>query len=248
MTDEQLPQNLSSEARSATIAALRAQIDALSGSFSPSSSASSSALRRTVIEPASAKHSPAASDSTLEDSRSECSRADWAALGISRRLTDDGTSNSEKKAFDRIVALCGFSDYSRERMRLRLKREHVDERSAENALSRAVECGLIDDIRYGEALCAGRMRAGKGRSGIESELWENNIDPARIEGWPEEYEQRYGTDLDRALDLIERHPPRSKRPRDSAYRRLRGKGYSSETASKAAGIWWSRTQSETRSE
>ena len=88
----------------------------------------------------------------------------------------------KKKAFDRIVMLCSYHDYSREKMRQRLKREHVDEYAAEDALDRAVECGLIDDIRYGEALCAGRMRAGKGTDGIESELWDNHIDPAHIQG------------------------------------------------------------------
>lgn len=246
MTGKQQSQHFSSEARNATIAALRAQMDALSQAHPSSTSGSSFASRRNDGVPVPERQ-PFSVQAFAGDRISEGKRVEGASCGKSNNSSDDSTSSSEKKAFDRIIMLCGFGDYSREKMRLRLKREHFDERVAEDALSRAVECGLIDDVRYGEALCAGRMRAGKGRSGIESELWENNIDPARIEGWPDEYEERYGTDLERALRLIERHPPRSKRPRDSAYRRLRGKGYSSETASKAAGIWWSHRQSDDRS-
>ncbi|MGI6591374.1 MAG: regulatory protein RecX [Eggerthellaceae bacterium] len=160
-------------------------------------------------------------------------------------LSMDGRQDEEdpcKQAYNRIVYLCGYNEFSREKMRKRLKREKIRDEVAEDALDRAVACGLIDDIRYGEALCAGRMRSGKGRQGIEAELWENGIDPASIEGWPQEYEERYGSELSRALKVIESHPPRSKRPRDSAYRRLIGKGFSPGVASDAAGTWWRRQQ------
>lgn len=241
MVDKKQMQDTSGDARSAVIEALRAQMDALQ--HSSAEFAESARNRRTAIIPA---------DEHVDEGLRFSGIARRPARGKSPQLERNGAGQADaqdevdpkKKAFDRIVMLCSYHDYSREKMRQRLKREHVDEYAAEDALDRAVECGLIDDIRYGEALCAGRMRAGKGTDGIESELWDNHIDPAHIPGWPEEYEQRYGADLDRALRLIERHPPRSKRPRDSAYRRLRGKGYSSDIASKAAGIWWSRQQSE----
>lgn len=153
---------------------------------------------------------------------------------------DDGTPqpNPEEEAFQRIVNLCSYHDFSREKMRQRLKREQVADRAAEAALDRAVACGLIDDVRYGEALCAGRMHAGRGRTGIESELWDHHIDPASIEGWPQDYELRYGSEMERALHIIERRPPRSKNPQASAYRRLLGKGYAPGVALKASRIWW----------
>ncbi|MGI6536215.1 MAG: regulatory protein RecX [Eggerthellaceae bacterium] len=241
MADKKQMQGSSGDARSAVIVALRAQMDALQ--HSSGASAESAQNRRTAILPADehADEGTRFSGVTRRPARGKSSESGRSGAG---KADAQDEVDSKKKAFDRIVMLCSYHDYSREKMRQRLKREQVDEYAAEDALERAVECGLIDDIRYGEALCAGRMRAGKGTDGIESELWDNHIDPARIPGWPEEYEQRYGNDLDRALRLIERHPPRSKRPRDSAYRRLRGKGYSSDIASKAAGIWWSRQQSE----
>lgn len=159
--------------------------------------------------------------------------------------TNDGGSpaaDAKEEAFQRIVNLCSYHDFSREKMRQRLKREQVVDDAADAALDRAVACGLIDDIRYGEALCAGRMHAGRGRSGIESELWEHHIDPASIEGWPQAYEQRYGSEMDRALHIIERRPPRSKNPQASAYRRLLGKGYAPTIAIKASRVWWNGRQ------
>ena len=151
-------------------------------------------------------------------------------------------ADPSQEAFERVCVLCSHSLYSVEKMRQRLAREQVPADAAEAALARAAACGLIDDIRYGETLCAARLRAGKGRPGIEDELREHGIEPSDIEGWPEEYAERYGQEVDRALRLIDSHPPRSKRPRDSAYRRLLGKGYGVDTASRAAGLWWERQQ------
>lgn len=165
--------------------------------------------------------------------------ADPPAVSAPSADAANQAEDPRKQAYDRVVFLCSYRDYSREKMRKRLAREHIDSAAAEEALDRAVACGLIDDMRYGEALCAGRMHAGRGSQGIEAELWENHIDPASIEGWPEEYRVRYGSELSRALHQIAIHPPRSKRPRDSAYRRLVGKGFSPAIASEAAGIWWS---------
>lgn len=241
-TERQQAHRGSEDARGALIEALRAQMDALTQSPSAPSETRTGA-RRTAIasgDGCGTDAAPSVGDSLRRTPRGGAPRTEGAV-----EVSDvDETADPAKKAFDRIVTLCSYQDYSREKMRQRLKREKVDEYAAEDALDRAVECGLIDDVRYGEALCAGRMRSGKGKDGIEDELWTNHIDPARIPGWPEDYEQRYGTDLERALRLIERHPPRSKRPRDSAYRRLRGKGYSGDIASKAAGIWWAHLQEE----
>lgn len=171
-------------------------------------------------------------------------RASTGQGALAERVETSGkptTSNDEdprEQAFQRIVILCSYHDFSREKMRQRLKREEVPDGVARDALDRAVACGLIDDVRYGEALCAGRMHALRGRSGIESELWQHHIDPAAIEGWPYEYEERYGTEMERALQVIERHPPRSKNPRASAYRRLVGKGYAASIARQASWYWW----------
>lgn len=165
------------------------------------------------------------------------------------RSSEDGESDRVRQekdpreaAFQRIINLCSYHDFSREKMRKRLKREQISDAAAHDALDRAVACGLIDDIRYGEALCAGRMHAGRGQRGIESELWEHHIDPASIDGWPQAYEERYGREFDRALSVIERHPPRSQNPRASAYRRLVGKGYAPAIASRASRTWWDSQQ------
>lgn len=141
-------------------------------------------------------------------------------------------------AFQRIVDLCSYHEFSREKMRQRLQREHVAAEPAAAALDRAVACGLIDDVRYGEALCAGRMHALRGTAGIERELLWHHIDPDSIQGWPQDYEERYGAETERALRVIEQHPPRSQHPQVSAYRRLVGKGYAPRVASQVSHAWW----------
>lgn len=151
-----------------------------------------------------------------------------------------GRKDATEAAFQRIVDLCSYHEFSREKMRQRLEREEVAAKPAAAALDRAVACGLIDDIRYGEALCAGRMHALRGAAGIERELRQHHIDPSSIEGWPQDYEERYGAEAERALRVIEQHPPRSKQPRASAYRRLVGKGYAPRIAAQVSHAWWDR--------
>lgn len=164
-----------------------------------------------------------------------------------RRAEEDGVDDAqvlepemppEKAAFRRIVDLCGYHEFCREQMRARLKREGNPDDAIEHAISTAVGIGLIDDVRWGEMRASALMRKGKGIPGIERELRENGIRPESIDGWPEAYEERFGAELDRALRVLEKNPPRSKNPRSSAYAKLVRKGFSSSIASRASGMWF----------
>lgn len=141
--------------------------------------------------------------------------------------------HSPEGAFRRIERLQAPRDHAAEELRQRLLREEYPEASVEEALERAVRCGLVDDERFAEMLVRSRLSAGRGVRGIESELTGWGIDPESIE-WPEVDED---AELARALELLERKPPRSKNQREGAYRRLMQKGYGSSVASTAARLW-----------
>ena len=78
------------------------------------------------------------------------------------------------------------------------------------------------------------------KMGVVRELKENGISAHDIEGWPEAYEERFGDELERALSVLEKNPPRSKNPRASAYGKLMRKGYDASVSAQASGIWFAR--------
>ena len=126
-------------------------------------------------------------------------------------------------------------------------------------MRRALDCGLIDDTRYGAVLIRTRVSQGRGRKGIEDELERAGIAASDIPGWPEEFfsvddfdpfrvnanaeddvvgctfgsESSDEQEIERALALLRRKPPRSKNVQASAYRKLVTKGYSASVASAA---------------
>lgn len=141
------------------------------------------------------------------------------------------------KALKKIVSLVNASDKSQRAIRERLSREGFAEPAIEEAVARAIDYGFIDDARFTEVLIRSRVSQGRGSAGIERELSENGIVAEEVPGWPYEYPFSYDEELDRALTLLERKPPRSKNAREAAYRRLMQKGYPSGVASSAARMW-----------
>ena len=124
-----------------------------------------------------------------------------------------------------------------EALRRRLVREGFEAAAVDEALGRAVSCGLVDDARFAEVLMRSRVSAGRGRRGIESELEGLGIDPACVPGWPDEFAVGEDDEVERALALLAAKPPRSKNVREGAYRRLMQKGYGASVASTAARLW-----------
>lgn len=140
-------------------------------------------------------------------------------------------------AYRRIVELCGHHDFCREGLRARLRREGVPEAAIEGGIAEAVRIGLVDDLRWGEMRASAMMRRGMGDDAIVRELRKNGIDPERVDGWPAEFEQRFGTQLERALMVLRKNPPKSKNPRASAYGKLLRKGYAPSIAHRACEAW-----------
>ena len=150
---------------------------------------------------------------------------------------DHEASEDANKAFKKIVSLVNVSDRSRKEIRNRLVKAGYTEEAIEEALERASSYRFIDDKRYADVLIRSRISQGKGSSGIERELAENDIDPAEVPGWPYEYGIDDESELQRALELLEKKPPRSKNQREGAFRRLMQKGYPTSVSSSAARIW-----------
>lgn len=168
-------------------------------------------------------------------------------------------TEDESRAFEKVTRLaCARERGSRELID-RLVRDGFSQEVAESAVRRALDCGLIDDTRYGAVLIRTRVSQARGRKGIEDELERAGIAASDIPGWPEEFfsvddfdpfrvnanaeddvvgctfgsESSDEQEIERALALLRRKPPRSKNVRASAYRKLVTKGYSTSVASAA---------------
>lgn len=145
----------------------------------------------------------------------------------------------EKVAFNRVVDLCSYHEFCTSQMRKKLRRDGLPEHAIDKAIDKSVRIGLIDDLRWGEMRASALMRRGMGNAGIARDLKENGINAYDIEGWPACHEERFGGELERALAVLEKNPPRSKNPRGSAYGKLMRKGYPSSVALRASAIWFS---------
>lgn len=142
--------------------------------------------------------------------------------------------NSEY-AFKRLTTLCLHQERSTKEVHERLKRIGFEESVADEAIKRAVNCGLIDDMRYADILVRSRISQGRGSQGIENELRRLGLDPYDVAAFNEYCAMdEPSSEYDRAMKFLAAHPTRSKNPKNACYRKLVMKGYSASLASRAA--------------
>ncbi len=140
----------------------------------------------------------------------------------------------KEKAFAKVQRLACARERCQSELRARLERDGFSPEDADEAIARAVACGLVDDLRYAEVLTRSRIAQGKGRCGIEAELSRAGIDVCALPGWPDEFfSQEEDSELKRAIALLHNKPPRAKDIRAAAFRRLVQKGYSHHVACEA---------------
>lgn len=154
-----------------------------------------------------------------------------------REEVRDNAASGPEDAFKKIVALVNVSDRSEKSVRERLAKAGFSQNDIDEAVERATRCSILDDARFASVLINSRISQGRGSIGIARELSDNGIDPDSVEGWPYDFPFEHDDELNRALDILERKPPRSKNVREGAYRRLVQKGYPSSIAASAARIW-----------
>ena len=152
-----------------------------------------------------------------------------------RALTEEG-------AFRRIEQLCNTAEQCSAKLRARLLREGWKADQVEEALRRAEACLLLNDDRYASVLVRSRLSQRKGVPGIVAEL--------RRLGYQEDYvrelvaaqmdEDGCGSEVQRALAVLEARPPKSRNLHDGAYRKLMGRGFGSEVSSEAATLFCER--------
>ena len=143
------------------------------------------------------------------------------------------------RAFRKVERLACGREQASEALRRRLAREGFSDEAVGAAIERAVSCGLVDDRRYADVLVRSRLSQGRGRSGIAAELAGLGIDPGEVESFAEAGTDE-GGEIERALAVLDRKPPRARNRRDAAFRRLVQKGFGSGIASSAARLWCER--------
>ncbi len=159
------------------------------------------------------------------------------AADVSSEVPPEDPREEQERAFRKVERLALVREQASSALRARLLREGFSERAVESALERALACGLVDDVRFAEVLVRSRVSQGRGAQGIEAELAKLDIEASVVTGWPEEFFGGYESEVNRALSVLERRPPRSKNKREAAYRRLAQKGFGASISATAARLW-----------
>lgn len=136
-------------------------------------------------------------------------------------------------AFKRLLSLIDKRDYSSLEADEKLRLDGYPEDIRVDAVGRAKEYGLINDVRYGEFYVRGKVSAGWGMQRIQRELERKGIDIETVPGWPDEYfsdEQ----DFERALAIASRKHLTGKNDFQKIMRLLASKGYSSSISYRVA--------------
>lgn len=157
-------------------------------------------------------------------------------------LEGDGTAQTASdECFAKICRLLNARERCSKELVERLVRDGFNESVANEAVERARRCGLVDDVRFAETLVRSRLSQGRGVDGLGRELRSLGFDPYSVESYASLVgDNLHDREVSRAVELLERKPPRSKNPRASAYRRLATKGFNTSVAADASRMWWER--------
>lgn len=166
-----------------------------------------------------------------------CARSRKSKAANKDDSADIHYSDELARAKKKLEGLCIRREQSSVSMLQRLAKDGFSEQTAQEAVSWAVSIGLISDERFADVLVRSRLLAGKGRNGILKELERHAISFDSLDNVLEALEVDEDNEIQRALQLLERKPPRSKNKRDGAYRKLVQQGYAPGISARAARIW-----------
>lgn len=154
----------------------------------------------------------------------------------SAEVQDDLCADAEK-AFRKIELLLSVRDRSVREISTRLIREKYTQDAISESIDRALRCGYLNDERFADCFIRSKLRASKGIPGIIRDLKDHGIDATLIPGFPDKFLEDSGSQLENAIRLLQRKPPRAKNQRQAAYAKLIRNGYSSNIASQAVRAW-----------
>lgn len=144
---------------------------------------------------------------------------------------------SADAAFRRILRWVAVRERSSAYVRDRLVKDEFSLAAVDEALERAIRVRAVDDRRYGDALIRMKLAAGRGLRDAEAEIAALGIEPSSLDAWQEHASLGPDAEIERALALLRRRPPRAKRAREAAFRKLVGQGFSTDIAATAARRW-----------
>ena len=157
---------------------------------------------------------------------------------FSQAKQTEAERDQANSAFAKIQRLLCIREHASALLYKRLLASGYEEHIASEAVQRAIDCGLVSDERYADVLVRSRLSQGKGLRGIAFELEQADIDPHNVPAYQEARFRDSGPDeLARALSLLAAKPPKAKRVREAAYRKLVQKGYETDVAARAARIF-----------
>ena len=169
--------------------------------------------------------------------RAASKRARGTNMHSSSSLKHEGQGKPKESAFSKVVKLCAQRDRSALELKNRLMQSGYSESEANEAVSRALDCNLVNTTRFAEAFIRGALSRGWGSIKIERELMgKHGIDLHALH------------DLDitcldednqivRACSFLDTHPPHAKDMWAAAYRKLLAKGYPTSVANVATRSW-----------
>ena len=133
----------------------------------------------------------------------------------------------------KVEDLLSRRDYSSSELAERLRRDGYSDVLVEELVTRALECGLVNDARYGAAFARSKVACGWGRVKIERELERRGVPVSSVEGWPEEF---FSEDEERehARLLASRRRVTGKNDYEKTVRFLVGRGYGYALSSEVA--------------
>ncbi|MEF2671865.1 regulatory protein RecX [Adlercreutzia sp.] len=143
-----------------------------------------------------------------------------------------------RDAYQKILRWAAVRERSTAYLRERLLKDDFPAAVVEEALQRAVRVRAVDDRRYADALVRMKLAAGRGLRDAEREIEELGIDPATLDSWVEHERKGRDFEVGRALAALRRRPPKAKRAREAAFRRLVSQGFSTDVAATASRTWF----------
>lgn len=153
-------------------------------------------------------------------------------------LSADGTGDkTSQAAYAKVLRWSAARERSSAYLRDRLIRDGFSPETAAEALERASRARVVDDRRYADALVRAKLACGRGLCDAEREIADLGISLSEVDAWAVHAQKGRAHEIERALAALRRRPPRAKRARDAAFRRLVSQGFSTDVASTASRLW-----------